>query len=286
MRLHLFYRPKILQIGEFKDACEKAVIAVLGQDSSISVKYPLNPSPGVVDEVLLDAESLRRVVDLNEVNLTLMAYPQNSESFRVYLSFGKAVQGESFSIYASDEGSFRCLEKIVALLGLEQTKGPIGDLEALEMRVAALEKAVKDAGNNPKCFISFKFEDPQIVAQVNRLERLLAAVRVEFLTGEQFEPRRIEDKVKARLRADVDFLIAVISKAGESKWIRDEIADANSRGLWIVILLEEGATFDNGIFGTLEHIPYTVAIEQTFPAVLEGINFIKADFSTSGSRKN
>ena len=286
MRLHLFYRPKILQIGEFKDACEKAVIAVLGQDSSISVKYPLNPSPGVVDEVLLDAESLRRVVDLNEVNLTLMAYPQNSESFRVYLSFGKAVQGESFSIYASDEGSFRCLEKIVALLGLEQTKGPIDDLEALEMRVAALEKAVKDAGNNPKCFISFKFEDPQIVAQVNRLERLLAAVRVEFLTGEQFEPRRIEDKVKARLRADVDFLIAVISKAGESKWIRDEIADANSRGLWIVILLEEGATFDNGIFGTLEHIPYTVAIEQTFPAVLEGINFIKADFSTSGSRKN
>jgi hypothetical protein len=104
-------------------------------------------------------------------------------------------------------------------------------------------------------------------------------VHIEWVTGEQFEPRRIEDKVKAKLRADIDFVIAVISNAGESKWIRDELADANARDLWVVLLLEEGVTFDKGIFGTLEYIPYELAIDQTFSALLEGINYIKAEIS-------
>jgi len=283
MRANLFYRPKVLQIGEFKDACEKAFGAVLGPDFTITVTYPRFPSPGVTDEISLDAESLRPVVDLNNVDFAVTANTKESYS-RVYLAFHQAVQGKSFGIFVGNEESFRCLEKIAVSLGLEQTGEPIDYLEALETRVAALEKTAKDAGNNPKCFISFKFDDPESVIQVNCLKRLLAAVHIEFFTGEQFEPRRIEDKVNARLRADVVFLIAVISKTGESKWIRDEIADANSRGLWIVILLEEGATFDKGIFGTLEYIPYAGAIEQTFPAVLEGINFIRADISTGGSR--
>lgn len=286
MRAHLFYRPKVLQIGELKDACERAFGAALGPDFTIKVTYPRYPSPGVKDEVSLDGESLRPVVDLNNVDFTMTAYAEGKSYREVYLSFRKEVQGKSFGIYVGDEESFRCLEKIAVSLGLEQTEGPIDSSEALETRVAALEKTVKDAGNNPKCFISFKFDDPETLAQVNCLKRLLAAVHIEFFTGEQFEPRRIEDKVKARLRADVVFLIAVISKAGESKWIRDEIADANSRGLWIVILLEEGATFDKGILGTLEYISYAVAIEQTFPALLEGINFIRADIATGGTRKN
>jgi hypothetical protein len=44
-------------------------------------------------------------------------------------------------------------------------------------------------------------------------------------------------------------------------------------------LLEDGATFDKGIFGTLEYIPFDLAIEQTFSALLEGINFIRAEIS-------
>jgi hypothetical protein len=238
----------------------------------------------VTDEVRLDAESLRPIVNLNDVDFKMTALSQDRNYLtEVCLSFGKAVQGEPFSIFASGETSFRCLESIAAYLGLEQTEQPPDDFESLKARVAALEKNARGAGNNPKCFISFKFDDPETVTQVNRLKRLLAAAHIEFLTGEQFEPRRIEDKVKGRLRADVDFLVAVITKAGESKWIRDEIADANSRGLWIVLLLEEGATFEKGIFGTLEYIRYTVAIEQTFPAVLEGINFVRAEISAGGT---
>lgn len=259
---------------------------MLGQDCKIEVEYPRYPSPGVKDEVRLDAESLRAVVDLDNVDFTISGYEKGRDYGGVYLLFARAVEGKSFAVYASDKRAFRCLEIIATSLDLEQTEEPVDDREDLETRVAALEKAAKIAGNNPKCFISFKFDDPQTVTQVNSLKRLLAAVHIEFLTGEQFEPRRIEDKVTARLRADVNFLIAVITKAGESKWIRDEMVDARSRGLWIVILLEEGATFDKGIFGTLEYIPYTAAIERTFPGVLEGINFIRADISKRSSIEN
>lgn len=290
MEAYLHFKPKTLRIGELKDVCERAIGSVLGPDFTMQVGHTRTPSPSVKETVWLGAESLRPLVDLSKIDFSLDAKAQDKSYREVSLSFNAAYEGELFTIYAHTEAAFQCLEMIVASLGLEQTVPPkdkfVSYVETIETRVVALEKAAKAAGNNPKCFISFKFDDPETVAQVNRLKRLLAAVHIEFLTGEEFEPRRIEDKVKGRLRADVDFLVAVITKAGESKWIRDEITDANSRELWIVLLIEEGATFEKGIFGTLEYIPYSAAIEQTFPAVLEGINFIRADISTRGPRKS
>jgi hypothetical protein len=290
MEAHLFYRRKVLQIGALKDVIEKAISAELGPNPKINVAYPHTPSPGVRDSVKLDTESLRPIVNFNDVGFSVQASSSVPGRYEyVNIAFGNPTQGGVFSIYVYDKQSFRCVEMIAACLGLEQTEPvaePEEDFEALEARVAALEKMAKEAGNNPKCFLSFKFDDPETVAQVNRVKRLLAAAHIEFLTGEQFEPRRIEDKVRARLRADVDFLIAVISKRGASAWIRDEIVDADSRDLWIIILLEEGATFERGIFGTLEYIRYSGAIEKTFPELLEGINFIRADISTGDSRKD
>jgi hypothetical protein len=290
MRAYLHFKPKTLQIGELKDACEKAISVVLGPGFTLEVGHPRTPSPGVSDTVWLGAESLRPLVDLSTIDISLTAKAGDKSYREISLSFQRADERESFIIWAGNEAAFQCLQIIVASLGLEQTEPPkdkfASYVEAIEARVASLAKSAKAAGNKPKCFISFKFDNPETVTQVNRLKRLLAAAHIEFLTGEEYEPRRIEDKVKGRLRADVDFLIAVSTKAGESKWIRDEIADANSRGLWIVLLLEEGATFEKGIFGSLEYVPFSLAIEQTFPAVLEGVNFIKADTSARQTRTN
>ena len=280
MQARLFYKPKTLQAGEFKGAFEQAVSAVFGPSSEITVTHRRDMGrAGVTDTIRLDTESLRAVVDLSKVEFTLIAHPPDypRSSKLVFLSC-LTVAG-LFHVMADGEESVECLERMALNLGLERTEAPALDTDRLEFRVLALERAIRDAERKLKCFISFKFDDARTVADVDRLKRLLAAVRIEWLTGEQFEPRRIEDKVKAKLRADVDFVVAVISKAGESNWIRDELADANARGLWIVLLLEDGATFDKGIFGTLEYISYDLAIEQTFPALLEGINFIRAEIS-------
>jgi hypothetical protein len=239
----------------------------------------------VRDDIELGPESLRAVVDLGKIDLRLSAtVPDRSK--RISISFDAVAHGAVVHVYAHGEESVQCVERIALNLGLEQTEAPEDPLalafENLESRVLALEKVAKVVESTLRCFVSFKFDDVRTVAQVDRLKRLLAAVHIEWITGEQFEPRRIEDKVKARLRADLNFIVAVISKAGESQWIRDELADANARGLSVVVLLEQGATFDEGIFGTLEYIPYDLAIEQTFPALLEGVNFIRAEISARG----
>ena len=301
MNACFYYRSKLLQVGELKEAAEQAVEAVLGKDAQIKVRYPRHTGrAGVSDEIELGAESLRAIVDLNKINLKLIARPTDKvySPKLIYVSFNAPNEGLVYFSGAEEE-SVQCMERIALNLALEQTEAPEDELRRaehelqdklrhaehelrleVESRLSALEKAAKDLERTPKCFISFKFDDTQTVNQVDRLKRLLAAVHIEWVTGEQFEPRRIEDKVKAKLRADIDFVIAVISKAGESKWIRDELADANARSLWIVLLLEDGAKFDKGIFGALEYISFDLAIDQTFSAVLEGINYIKAEIST------
>jgi hypothetical protein len=281
MDARLYYKPKTLQVGEFKGAFEQAASAVLGANTQMTVTHRRDTGrAGVTDSIRLDTESLRAVVDLSKVEFTLIARPPEPHTFPSKLVFLSChtVAG-LFNVIADGEESVECLERMALNLGLERTEEPTFETESLELRVLALERVIKEAERQLKCFISFKFDDARTVADVDRLKRVLAAVHIEWVTGEQFEPRRIEDKVKARLRADVDFVVAVLSKAGESKWIRDELADANARGLWIVLLLEDGATFDKGIFGTLEYISYDLAIEQTFPALLEGINFIRAEVS-------
>lgn len=288
MQANLFYKPKTLQVGEFKGVFEQAVSAVLGANAQITVTHRRDTGrAGVTDDIRLDTESLRAVVDLSRAEFTLFADTSVSQTFpskHVFLSCHSFAG--LFYVIAHGEESVQCLERMALNLGLERTEAPADDtIQGLELRVSVLEKAISDAESKLKCFISLKFDDARTVAQVDRLKRVLAAVHIEWVTGEQFEPRRIEDKVKAKLRADVDFVVAVISKAGESKWIRDELADANARGLWIVLLLEDGATFDKGIFGTLEYIPYDLAIEQTFPALLEGINFIRAEISNRPDRQ-
>jgi hypothetical protein len=255
MHASLYYTPKVLQVGEFKEAFERAVAAVLGPDFKITVKHSRHAAEGVENEIQLDAESLRPVVDLGNIDLFLAAVTKAWDTIHVQCS----TYYESFSMIAMDEKSVQCVERFALNLGLERTKRPkegsVRAFEDIESRLAVLEGAIAAAEKRLRCFVSFKFDDAQTTAQVERLKRLLSALRIEWVTGEQFEPRRIEDKVKARLRADIDFVIAVISKAGESKWIRDELGDANARGLWIVVLLQNGATFDKGIFGTWSIYP-------------------------------
>jgi hypothetical protein len=172
-------------------------------------------------------------------------------------------------------------------LNFKQTKRPKSREEQLEesilSRLGNLEKYAERASKSLKAFISFKFDDAQVALQVERLKRFLTLLEVDWTTAEEYEPRRIEDKVRARLRADVNCVIAVVTKAGPSSWIRDEMGDAGARNLSVVALLEKGATFDSGIFGGLEYITYDLCIDQTFIKLVEGIKFIKAELASSSS---
>lgn len=274
--------PRILREGEFKEAVEKTIAAVLkGSSNEIAVLYPRRDGREGVreDDIRSGVDTLQAIVDLSKIDLRITLHPSKQTDYNeIYLVF--RTRRGVLDTYASGNESVECLERIAVNLALDRTSPPIDDSEKLELRVATLERAVAQIGQKLKCFISFKFDDTRTVAQINVLKRMLTALNIEWITGEQFEPRRIEDKVKARLRADVNFLIGVITKDGQSNWIRDELGDANSRGLLVILLKEEGANFDSGIFGNVEYIPYNAIIEQAFPSLVEGINFIKAEIAT------
>jgi len=129
---------------------------VLGQDCKIEVEYPRYPSPGVKDEVRLDAESLRAVVDLDNVDFTISGYEKGRDYGGVYLLFARAVEGKSFAVYASDKRAFRCLEIIATSLDLEQTEEPVDDREDLETRVAALGESSENRGEQSKVLHIFQ----------------------------------------------------------------------------------------------------------------------------------
>jgi hypothetical protein len=284
MESHRFYKTRTIRVGEFKNAFEQAVTAVLGPDSVIRVAQHSNMGGSDPSDITkISVENLRSVTDLTNINLILGARADPaSSSPRQIVMFCKSAAAGAISCCVTDEESERCREQFVFNLGLEETTMPIDKsfLTEVESIVSGvLEKNLRGYLNLRKlrCFISFKFDDDRTAIQVERLKRLLTAVRTEWVTGEQYEPRRVEDKVKAKLRADIDFIIAVITNAGASTWLRDELADAEARGLSVVVLLEDGATFDKGIHGTLEYIPYKLVIDQAFIAVLEGINYIRAD---------
>ena len=74
MKAELYYTPKLLQVGEFKEAFERAVEAVLGSDAQISVHHKRHTGrAGVSDHISLDTESLRAIVDLNKIDIGLSA---------------------------------------------------------------------------------------------------------------------------------------------------------------------------------------------------------------------
>jgi hypothetical protein len=146
MNARFFYRPKLLQVGEFKEAFEQAVIAVMGSDAQITVTHPRHTGrEGVSDDIELGVDSLRSVVDLNKIDLVLNATPPATpySSKRVFIMCNALSAGVVY-FYANSEESVQCLERVVLNLGLEQTEAPKDSLvlafENLESRVSTLEK--------------------------------------------------------------------------------------------------------------------------------------------------
>jgi len=126
-------------------------------------------------------------------------------------------------------------------------------IEQLESHVAALEK---NAARAPlRCFLSFRFsESSSTVAR--EVEQYLSLLGVQVVSGIEYEPRRVEDKVRDRLLSGVDFVVYLVTSEGESAWLRDELATATAQGAIPVPLVEEGCSLDKGLLGNIEYIPF------------------------------
>lgn len=149
-------------------------------------------------------------------------------------------------------------------------------LRPLEDRIKALEEGMSAPSRRLRCFFSYRF-DPNTEVTALRIQQFLAALDVEVITGAQYEPRRISDKVLTKLRQPLDFIVLLVTARGESMWTRDEIGAGVHHNLPVVPIVESGARFETGLFADLEYIPFEAPhVGDAFLQLVQAVNFIRA----------
>lgn len=141
-------------------------------------------------------------------------------------------------------------------------------IEELRRRVASLERAA--AEHKPTIFLSYRFDDNGRNCALH-VRRLLELLQVKVITGESYEPRTIQEKVKTRLEG-LDAIVVIVTKGPASSWIRDELNRSNTR---VIPLVEEGAKFDKGLFGDIEYISFAPGhVADAFIRLIEGVAYL------------
>lgn len=144
----------------------------------------------------------------------------------------------------------------------------------LERRLDAVQR-IQEEDVRLRAFLSFRFGEPD--SELARdLERFLNLSNIEVVTGQSYEPRRVEDKVRSRL-SGVDFVVYLLTSTGDSAWVRDEIATARASEIPVIPLVEEGIEFDQGLFGNVEWIRFGSGhIGDVWIRLTEAIKYIRA----------
>lgn len=148
-------------------------------------------------------------------------------------------------------------------------------IEDLTERVAVLERQHNDRPQPLTCFLSFHFTGVAI-EYARQVRYFLELLGVRVLTGQGYEPKPINEKVRDRLQESLDFIVVIEVQERKSAWTRDEIARAQQPGTFLIPLVEQGATFDKGIFGDHEYIEFVPGhIGDAFTGLLEGVLYIR-----------
>lgn len=167
------------------------------------------------------------------------------------------------------------LEKELKLVEMPKPEyKPFKDAE-LEARVEILESKIQELSRQLSCFLSYRF-NARGKAMALELSRFLSLLNIKVVSGMGYEPRRITEKVTARLKSGHDFLIYLITKDGESMWTRDELIVSFGSGVPVIILVEKGTSFEKGLLSDWEYVEFDGDhIGDTFISILEAIDFLK-----------
>lgn len=287
----LSYRPTQFPIGVLKRAFSRIAFELFGEKGEIEVtifeKLPDGTEHSRHNQPI---DSIVNVCDLSEQNLTVRVdFTKSKSSFRSHGWIMMRADSDGFLGVSFDVKEPESLEPLIAefqrQLSLTPTtaeeeiarKAPTiwEAIEELEKRVERLEKKNSSVGLL-RCFLSFQFE-PVSIGYSAEVKQVLELFGLEVITGQGYEPKRVSDKVRERLSGSIDLIILIEVAGKKSSWTRDEIARAQDPNVALIPLVEEGGSFDSGIFGDHEYISFpTGHISNSFVRLLEGIRYIAA----------
>jgi len=147
-------------------------------------------------------------------------------------------------------------------------------LDELRVRIQALERT--NAAESPiTCFLSYQFTGKSL-EYARQVKHYLGLLGVTVITGQGYEPKPIAEKVRARLSEKLDLVVVIEVAERKSSWTRDEMARAQTPGVFLIPLIEQGAKFDQGIYGDHEFISFAPDhVSDAFAGLLEGVLYIK-----------
>ncbi len=284
------FKSRTFEIGEF----QSAVAGLLsrfhpeGEPPDISISQEL-PDGSRSSHNAHDPSPLENICDISTWSIELrfrnVTYGYNS------ISFGSLYQDFiTIQIYCDTAEQVRNVhDLLVNALHLEKhipvssdsaertqaqfNQNIIARLEILERKVLGPSRM--------RCFLSYRFSTGTELLAL-RLQQFLSLLDIEVLTGASYEPRRISEKVLSKLNAELDFIILLVTTEGESLWTRDEVASAVQKKLAVIPIVEDGVTFEPGLFGDIEFIPFSVGhVGDAFLKVLEAVVFLRKHLTAS-----
>ncbi len=277
------FKSRTFEVGEF----QSAVVGLLsrfhpeGQPPDISISQEL-PDGSRSNQNVHDPSSLENICDFAIWTIDLRfrdgTYGYNSISFSSYQDF------ITIQIYSDTAEQVRNVhDLLVNALHLEQHVPVSSDSEEptqaqlnenIITRLDMLERKVLSP-SRMRCFLSYRFSTGTEPLAL-RLQQFLSLLDIEVLTGASYEPRRISEKVLSKLNAELDFIVLLVTNEGESLWTRDEVASAVQKKLAVIPIVEDGATFEPGLFGDIEFIPFSHShVGDAFLKVLEAVVFLR-----------
>lgn len=147
--------------------------------------------------------------------------------------------------------------------------------QSLSRRIEQLETAVFEPKQKLRCFLSYRFSSENEILAL-RLSQFLKLLDVEVITGANYEPRQVSQKVLSRLREPLNFIVLLVTKTGESMWTRDEIGTALHKGLALIPIVENGAVLQPGMFSDIEYVSFESGhIGDALLKLLEAVSFVR-----------
>jgi hypothetical protein len=279
VRKRVTYEAKVFAVGSISAALAaiaKALSPKFGFSATIR-----RENPDGTESTEDSKQALDHLCDLTQqrsslyVHFTKDGYSSGAPSISLsgflqsYTVFYEAPDAAQLSTLIAEVEKHLQLSIHVPKPGAEEEEGYEDEWDAIDdlrRRVDALEKT----DHKLTLFLSYRF-DAKGRAYASEVRDLLEILEVNVITGDAFEPRIIQDKVRSHLEG-LDAVVVILTKGKSSAWVRDEL---NRSDAAVIPLVEQGARFEKGLFGDIEYIPFAPGhIGDAFKKLVEGIRFL------------
>ena len=314
IRKSFYFKPRIFAAGELKRSMESILTSVFSPGNEISVTLIRDLPDGTKkSEHDLTVDALDTICDLIKEPVYIKLFFGQKEKYykkEMEVALSDDLDGSiSIDVEANSIDLVHAFtEAFIKELGLERALSP---KERVKQTIEKMREEQKEEGhktipeqikelcirvetleaqltiNRPiSCFLSYQFSEPSL-EYGRQVKHFLELHGIKVVTGQGYEPKPISEKVRSRLSEGLNMVVVIEVNDRKSPWTRDEMARAQSPGVFLIPLVEEGATLIEVYMVIMNSFHLTkVSISDAFVGLLEGVNYVRRAVGSKTDNSN